>query len=224
MMKWLSFLCLVLQFSCTNSIYHVASVQSEQVRLINRDFVYENDCLKVIYNLWEPGGRMRFLVFNKTDQPLYIDWSKSFLELNGTKTAYSQLPKGTTTDTVHYVYQNTFVEPYRVTAHNNQRTEIAPQMYVAMADIPIQQPVLHRKTKESLFTYTQANAPLQLKHQLAYLTDNNLTNPQIVAHSFWIDKIEVVRIGKLTRLYGPLKRGQPNALYAVEKRPAPGRW
>ena len=93
MKKLLTLPCLVLLLSCTNSIYHVASVQSEQVKPVENDFVAENEHLKLVYNLWEEGGRMRFLLFNKTDQPLYIDWSKSFFKRNNRITGYNQLPR-----------------------------------------------------------------------------------------------------------------------------------
>ncbi len=212
--------------SCTNSIYHVASVQSEQVKLIYRDFVVENEHLKVVYNLWEEGGRMRFLLFNKTDQPLYIDWSKSVLLRNDSLTSYSQLPplaKHATADTVHYFYQNLLAQPYRGTARGNQFTEVPPQAFVAIADLPIQQTVQHKKTKEKLFTYTKKNSPLRIRQQLVYSLDKAGTNTHRIEHSFWIDTIQVVRYEQLARLYGSLQKGQPNALYAVEKHTAHGK-
>lgn len=226
MKRLVSLLSVVLLSSCTKSIYHVASVQSEQVKSIENDFLFENEDLKVVYNLWEPGGRMRFLVYNKTDQPLYIDWSKSFLGRNDTKMLYSQLPPFTKKeyiDTVRYVYRNAFVEPYRITARANLPTEIPSQTYVAIADFPIQQVVLNAKTKDKVFTYTKENSPLRVGQQLTYSFDKTLANARSVEHSFWVDKIQVVGVGELTKLYGSLKKGQPNALYAVEKRPAPGR-
>jgi hypothetical protein len=91
MKKFLSSLILSLLISCTNSIYYVASLQSEQVKPVEKDFLYENEHLKVIYNLWAEDGWMRYLLFNKTDQPLYIDWAKSFLERKGVKTSYNKL-------------------------------------------------------------------------------------------------------------------------------------
>ena len=220
----LPLLFLVLLLSCTKSIYHVATVQSRSVKPIESDFVFENDELRVVYNLWEPGGRMRFLLFNKTDKPLYVDWSKSFFVRNGTKTLYSQLPplpKRASADTVRYTYQNLTAEPYRATARANPLTEIPSQTYVAIADFPIQLVVLSAKTKENLFTYTKENSPLRFSQQLAYSFDKALTNARLVEHAFWVDKIQVLGINKLTKLYGSLKKGRPNALYAVEKRPAP---
>ena len=129
MKKLFSFLLLALLFSCTNAFYHVASVQSEQVKRIDKDFAVENEHLKIVYNLWEDGGRMRFMLFNKTDQPMYTDWSKSVLLRNERTIPYSQLPplaKRATADTVRYFYQNLLIEPYRITARGNQFTEVLP--------------------------------------------------------------------------------------------------
>ena len=155
--------------SCTNAIYHVSSVQSEQVKLMGGDFAFENEHLKGMYNLWEPGGRMRFLLFNKTNQPIYIDWSKSFMMRNDSIIRYNQLPapsKEGVADTVKYIYNNTFIEPYRRSVRAGQLTEVQPQTFVAIADIPIQHVVLYRKTKEKIYTYTKENAPLRLSISL----------------------------------------------------------
>lgn len=118
MKTYLSFLFIVLLLSCTKSIYHVASVQSEQVKPVATDFVFENEELRLVYNFWEPGGRLRFLLFNKTDKPLYIDWTKSILVRNDVKTLYGQLPplpKRGYVDTVRYTYQTMLAQPYRIT-------------------------------------------------------------------------------------------------------------
>ncbi len=224
MMKLLALVFLLLLSGCTKSIYRVASVQSEQVKSLATDYVYEDKDLRVVYNLWELGGRMRFLLFNKTDKPIYIDWMKSALVRNSVKTLYSQLPplaKRSNTDTVRYTYQTMRAEPYRTTARANPLTEIPSQTYVAIADFPINQVVLNAKAQKKIFTYTKENSPLRLSQQLAYSFDKILINTRLIEHSFWVNKIQVVSYGELMKVYGSLKTGQPNALYVVEKRPAP---
>ena len=226
MKKLLPLLPLVLLLaSCTKSIYHVATVQSEQVKLVDKDFVFENEHLKVVYNLWEPGGRMRFLLFNKTDQPIYIDWEKSQLIRNDTTLSYSQLPplpKRAYADTVRYVYRSGYVEPYRMTARANRLAEIPSQTFVAIADFPIQQAVLHQKTNQKNFTYTKEDSPLRVGQQLTYSFDKERTTAHSIAHSFWVNQIQLVGISELTRLYGSRAKGLPNALYTVESRPKEG--
>jgi hypothetical protein len=219
-------LLLVLLVGCTNSFYHVATVQSDQVKAVGKDFVFENDDLKVVYNFWEKGGRMRFLLFNKTDKPIYIDWSKSFLVRNDSKTPYSQLPVFSGRafkDTVRYIYQNSHVEPYRMSARNNSILELPSQTYVAIADFPIQQTVSKSRTKEKVFSYTKETTPLRFGQRLTYSFEQTLATPHQIEHAFWVNQIQVVREGQLVRQYGSLEKGQPTALYAVEKRLAGGR-
>ena len=226
MKKLLSLLFMGLLLSCTNSFYHVASVQSPQVKPIGQDFAFINEHLEVSYNLWEKGGRMRFMLYNKTDQPIYIDWSKSFLVRNDVKTFYSQLPtlrRKASADTAHYIYQNTHVMPYRESARSNRLTEIPPRTFVAIADFPLQQVVLQARTKEKVFTYTRENSPLRLEQQLTYSLDKALTTSHVMAHSFWVDQIQVMRVSEFSKLYGSSGKIQPNALYAVENRVATAR-
>jgi hypothetical protein len=228
MKNFFSLLFLGLLCSCSNSFYHVASVHSEQVKRIDRDFAVEDEHLKVVYNLWEEGGRMRFLLFNKTDQPLYIDWSKSVLMRNDNTIPYTQLPPPAegaeaAADTVRYFYQHLPAEPYRRTARGNQFTEVPPHAIVAIADFPIQQTVLHKNTKEKLVTYTKQNSPLRVGQQLTYSLDKTGTNPHRIEHSFWVDTIQVMRSDDLPKLYGSLQKGQPNAFYSVEHRVAGAR-
>jgi hypothetical protein len=218
MKQLLCILVALLCVNCTKSIYHVASVESDQVKLVENDFVYENEHLAVIYNFWEEGGRMRFLLHNKTDQPIYIDWSKSSVERNGVKTIYSQLPEPQRrfADTVRYTYRTEKVEPYRLTALGTVLTEIPPERYVAIADFPLQQTIQHVNANAKVFSYTKSNSPLRLRQQLVYSFDKSLANSQLIDNTFWVDRIKLLRHGELTKAYESLQRGLPGALYAIE--------
>ena len=99
-------------------------MQSGQVKPVDSDFVFEDEHLRVVYNRWEKRGRVRLALYNKTDQPLYIDWSKSFMVRNDTLTAYTQLPpllKNVSGNTVSYTYQNAVVQPYLSTNGQPER-------------------------------------------------------------------------------------------------------
>lgn len=224
MKKWVLFLLLmhVSVFNYAQTIYQVASLQSDQVKLVENDFVYENEHLKVIYNFWEEGGRMRFMLYNKTDQPIYLDWSKSFIERNGFVTVYSQLlesVRDVPTDAGQYVYQKAGVQPLRRTARTNRIAQIPSHMYVAVADFLINHVQEQTYPPGGIATYTKENSPLHLQHQLAYSFDGALTDTQLITHSFWADSIYAIGRTDITRLYGSLQYGQPNALYALRHQP-----
>lgn len=51
-------------------------------------YIYENDSLKITYSFWKEKGLMTFSIFNKLDEPLYIDWKKSSYIDNSVKLNY----------------------------------------------------------------------------------------------------------------------------------------
>jgi hypothetical protein len=51
-------------------------------------FVYETDMLKITYAFWAKKGILSFSVYNKLDQPIYIDWKKSSYIDNSNKLNY----------------------------------------------------------------------------------------------------------------------------------------
>jgi hypothetical protein len=51
-------------------------------------FCYENDTVKVLYDFWSQQGLIKFEIFNKTKQPIYVDWKKSSYISNKFKLNY----------------------------------------------------------------------------------------------------------------------------------------
>ena len=93
-----SLLCVALLFSSCSSIYHYVQVfetqstkQSAPVKQQNGGLVYEDDECLVFYSLWANGGDASFGIFNKTDQIMYVDLSKSFFIRNGIANDYYNL-------------------------------------------------------------------------------------------------------------------------------------
>jgi hypothetical protein len=81
-----SLLCLVL-FSCTE--YQYFTVSSGQVpRNANHEFVVENDTLKITYAFNGYHGPVKMTIFNKTNEPLEINWKKSAIIMNGLASGY----------------------------------------------------------------------------------------------------------------------------------------
>jgi hypothetical protein len=75
--------------SCASTkFFQVIETTSVNSTLVNGYHVYENNDIKVIYNFWGNGGHISFRITNKTDQPLYIDWTQSHLIYNGVSYDY----------------------------------------------------------------------------------------------------------------------------------------
>lgn len=82
-------LALFLVSGCTKYA-QIAYTAATNEKLQDKDnyFVAENDTLQVVYSFWQEKGVMSFLVYNKLDIPLYLDWKKSSFIINGNKTDY----------------------------------------------------------------------------------------------------------------------------------------
>ena len=70
--------------SCSTTFYQVYKATPIGPLTSNsNNLVYEDDNCKVSYNLWDEGGDVGFLFYNKTDQEIYVDLTESFFIING---------------------------------------------------------------------------------------------------------------------------------------------
>jgi hypothetical protein len=76
--------------SSYTGISYLQYYRTEGINVIRKDncFVYENDSVKITYNFWANGGVMSYIIFNKLDKPLYIDWKRSSLIINSSNSFY----------------------------------------------------------------------------------------------------------------------------------------
>lgn len=77
--------CLVVGCKSYVQVYNTKSINAI---LENDFFVYETDTLKITYSFWAKGGVLSFVVFNKLNNPIYIDWKKSSYIDNTNKLNY----------------------------------------------------------------------------------------------------------------------------------------
>lgn len=85
-----AFVATTLLSSCSPTFYQVYEVKSNALKQSDNSLVYENEDLKVLYNLWGAGGTMNFIVQNKTDRDLFLDMGQSFFIFNGEASDYFQ--------------------------------------------------------------------------------------------------------------------------------------
>jgi hypothetical protein len=71
----------VLLFSSCN-IYQIVSLSGDLPMNDKFQFYSENGDVKVVYSFDGKGGPIHLDLYNKTDHPLYIDWSKCALVIN----------------------------------------------------------------------------------------------------------------------------------------------
>lgn len=69
--------------SCKNLYYQVYDVKSNVLKQKDNSLAYENEDLKILYNLWSEKGYVSFIIQNKTDSNLFINMGQTFFVRNG---------------------------------------------------------------------------------------------------------------------------------------------
>lgn len=86
------FLLLICMFFCScSSLSYLSTIKSstqgvEQGEI--GEFIVDNDSLQIIYNFNGINAPIHVEVYNKLSKPLYVDWNRSAIVINGTATNY----------------------------------------------------------------------------------------------------------------------------------------
>lgn len=68
--------------------YQYATVAGDLAKDKNRQFVFENDTLKVTYAFIGTDCPIQITIFNKFNTPIYVDWKKSALVIDERRFSY----------------------------------------------------------------------------------------------------------------------------------------
>lgn len=78
---------MVVLFLGACSSYQYLTLNSSQMpKNDSKEFTWENDTMRLVYNFHGKGGPINLTVFNKTSQPLFLNWKKSALIRDGHST------------------------------------------------------------------------------------------------------------------------------------------
>jgi hypothetical protein len=201
---------LFLLSSCSSYEYLTLSSDDVPKKNEKKEFVWENDTLRLTYNFHGEGGPMTITVYNKSDQPLFIYWKKSALVMNekaislyksvvnisGTIDTYRagksqsgvsgleasfDLPEG-----MDFAPPKTFVSKELV----NVQQAAVPDLQIA-GNIPVQKVMTRNGYKVRLrrAAYGKAQSPLCFKTYLTFMLGHNAGKEFSVEHSFYAAEI-----------------------------------
>ncbi len=86
-------------------VVYTAPVTSDIIKTDDL-YRYKGDSLDIIYTFWADGGAMAFMVLNKSNTPLYIDWTKSaYADKKVTESYYPVYRNGTNLSEVADIYK-----------------------------------------------------------------------------------------------------------------------
>jgi len=78
----------MLLISCSKSCIQIFDTETMNTNVIENNYVFENDTVKINYSFWASKGVMSFSIYNKLNDPLYIDWKNSSFIVNDKRLNY----------------------------------------------------------------------------------------------------------------------------------------
>lgn len=204
-MKKLAALFLSLAFFCScSTTYYYSTLNSNNdhvIRTNDGDFVVENDSLYIIYSFFGENAPINIGVYNKSGQPLFVDWSQSALIIDNVAQPLQSdevAVRGGSNSTVYvnksYSYNNSFSVGEAHTAYEGGMTLprstsfVPPQSQInhtsyQLANFPfdaIDNDVYGRKdfaktdgvVRVRTIDFTEADSPLRFRSYITIYADH----------------------------------------------------
>ena len=169
-------ICILALSGCTEYQYIV--VNSNLNKNDNKEFNIENDTVSIKYTFSGQNFRLSQTIFNKLQVPLYIDWQRTNIIVNGNQISDS-------------IYEN-------------QAGYIAPLSKVTIVSNPLLEKFINLKPLESIpqavvnkgvnkdwvmLTFDKETTPLYFRNYLTLTTHDDFTFPMNIDNSFWFSNI-----------------------------------
>jgi hypothetical protein len=208
--------------SCATTTFQYSTINSpDLVKNDRHEFVVENDSLKVIYNFFGKSGPIHISIQNKMGVPVYIDWQRSAIIVNGKVKPYatSEMKIEGSFEGSSYNFRNS---GYSVNGGQLQAKAVLPPtidfippraiinknpMYVSGFNGRIPDTAFHKlkyavaegvTVKVKKATFTEATTPLGFRSFITYMVGEPGTKPFAFESSFFVS--EVMNTGS-----GPIK-------------------
>ena len=206
---WPLFLLLIMFSACTR--YQYATVSSPLKQNLKREFVHENDSIRVVYNFHGAGGPVQISVHNKLDTPVFVNWQMSSLIIDGQSSSYfdnvSTLQGSSIGTEVEWAqgFTTTNTRFSGTISQDENVSYIPPGRYVTVAPASLRNtlfkrnPTLkpQRKSYATLsgassgrsYNFDRSNSPLHYQSYLSYSTDAKFSTIATVEDDFWVSEI-----------------------------------
>lgn len=212
MIKLLSLFLLALVCTAYTS-KQVLKTTSPNVAIHNGYYTFENDKVKLVYNLWAERGMFAFVLHNKLAEPLYINWEKSAFYLNGTYVDYRSNTPATNpnADTTGQANAYNFAWAERLmgttlgtcSPPTEAITALQPKAMLAVAKYRLIDLDVYmggadyikaceeeKKTAKVLMrSYTADNTPFSFSNYLLFSNTPTFEQTDTLLHDFWVNEI-----------------------------------
>jgi len=214
-MRYILLPALILLTISSCSTYQYLTLDSSQLsKNDKKQFVWENDTLRLIYDFNGPGGPIAVQIYNKTSQPLYVNWKKSAIIrdqrstslfdrnvlIDGSVSSYSYHRFGAISATsgsftasfslpegVDFVPPNSAIDKGLLAiARSGALVSVVPD------SAPISRiwdPTGLNDVRYKRVTYTEDRSPIRFNTYITFVLGSNATQEFAENHSFFVNEV-----------------------------------
>lgn len=188
----------------------------------NKEYVFENDTVRIAYRFWVDHGKFEFSVENKLNIPIYIDWKKSNLIYNGKPNVYwleetvvksNSVTSGvgvrgrygvaygsavTTGESIERPKERiTFLPPASSIERNEYSIESA---FYYLMDLTIEANIVPNESNPKKMTnvfvqkFGDDSSPIQMTNFLTFSTKENFENEWFLENNFYLAEISEMEL------------------------------
>jgi hypothetical protein len=212
-MKTLAFIVICsLLASCTSYVQLYETKPISAMQVLDDNYIFENDTIKIVYSFWDEHGKLSYIIYNKLDIPVYVDWKKSSYVTNNRKLDYwadvtnsSTFINGNSSIYKGNIYSNGYAQSTSV--KKEQITFIAPKSAISKDQFSL---ATFTKTDLSevfsidsakrtdnsnkvvelkYLDYTQSNSPLIFRNFLTISVSDKFDKEIYIDNGFYVSKV-----------------------------------
>ncbi len=187
--------CSLLVFVASCSPYHFYTLKSYDLPSDAKELMADNDSLQITYALVYPVaeasmGSLLINVYNKSEQPVFIDWSQSAVILGNTTlypfdvTGVAQTMAGSQTGNTRFIPPRSSLQSIPI--------PIPVGTYSAEARRKFKKEIVQTQlgtTAIHSFQFTPEDSPIRFRSYLTFYSEKEPKAPTRMEHSFWASEV-----------------------------------
>ena len=180
-----------ISFSSCTSIYYFHTAADPNIKIEQSMYVYENDSIQIVYDFWTNCGKMSFMVYNKMNVPIFIDWKNSALIVNDNKNVYyveTEVRNGNSVRVSNYGVTSGFEKS--VAVKNERVTSVPPRTRIKKELTPLRKNVAPPKSGYNL----------SFRNFLAFSTYEDVKADVYVDNGFHVTSVEHFNAKQIKKL------------------------
>lgn len=185
----------ILLHSCTPA--KLVTVSSEDIPLKNSTYVFENDTVKITYHFWADNGIMNFDMYNKSNDPIYLDWKNSAFIPNDQMISYWQdvtNTVGASSTTSLWLYSGVVSKGVSKSVHQERIGVIPPHSLITKNEFRL---VKNYGDIPTPGNYNESNSFLNFRNYLMYSSNERFEGKVLtIDNKFFVSDIKVIKYKK----------------------------